>query len=274
MITPDTYSTLVSVNRIIKSDSKNDYAWLIVARNEGERLTKQLERMCEHNYGIDIIVMDGNSNDGSLELLLNGSHGIATVLVSYAGLGFSTDLQLGLIYAAREGYLGVVTSDGNGKDSVEDVQKFITELEVGCDFIQGSRFLEKGKHSNTPVLRYLGIRFVSSPFTAIVSRLKITDTTNGFRAYSKKLIEHSELRIEEKTFKGYSLVSYIPFFVGKQKLNFKEISVRRDYPATGATPTKIVSPSQWIQIFFDLFRGAFGTFSHRENRDWIVFSEN
>jgi len=274
LITPDIRPTLVSVNRISKSDPTNKYAWLIVARNEGERLTNQLEKMSEHNQGIDIIVMDGNSKDGSLELLLKCPSEIATVLISYAGMGFSTDLQLGLIFAAREGYLGVVTSDGNGKDSVEDVQKFIEELELGCDFIQGSRFLEKGNHANTPFLRYLGIRFISSPFTAIVSKLRITDTTNGFRAYSKKLIEHDELRIEEKIFKGYSLVSYIPFFVGKQKLKFMEISVRRDYPATGATPTKIVSPMQWIQIFFDLFRGAFGTYSHRANGEWIVFSDN
>ncbi len=274
MIAPHSPSALVSVNKIIKSDSKNKYAWLVVARNEGDRLTKQLEKMCRHNQGIDIIVMDGNSKDGSLELLLTCPSGITTVLVSYAGMGFSTDLQLGLIYAAREGYLGVVTSDGNGKDSVEDVQKFIKELKSGCDFIQGSRFLEKGNHANTPFLRYLGIKFISSPFTSMVSGLRITDTTNGFRAYSKKLIEHGDLRIEEKTFKGYSLVSYIPFFVGKHKLSFMEISVRRDYPATGATPTKIVSPSQWMQIFFDLFRGAFGTYSHRENRDWIVFSKD
>jgi dolichol-phosphate mannosyltransferase len=258
----------------MQSNSNNKYAWLIVARNEGQRLVRQLEKMCQHNQGIDIIVMDGNSNDGSLELLSKGSSGITTLLVSSAALGFSTDLQLGLIFAAREGYLGVVTSDGNGKDSVEDVQKFIKQLEVGADFIQGSRFLEKDKHSNTPFLRYLGIRFISSPFTSIISGLKITDTTNGFRAYSKKLIEHDQLRLEQKSFQGYSLVSYVPFFVGRHQLNFREISVRRDYPATGATPTKIVSPLQWIQIFFDLFRGAFATYSHHENCDWIVFTEN
>jgi hypothetical protein len=79
--------------------------------------------------------------------------------------------------------------------------------------------------------------------------------------------------MNQKFFRGYSLVSFIPFFVGRNKFNFTEISVRRDYPSTGATPTKIVSPTQWLQIFLDLFRATFETYPrHREN-DWLRFIE-
>jgi glycosyltransferase involved in cell wall biosynthesis len=265
---------LVAVTKIKKSNQKNKYAWMVVERNEGARLANQLQKMCEYNQVLDIIVVDGNSSDGTHELLLGGTIDISTLLVSKAGMGFSTDLQIGLIYAAKEGYSGVITSDGNGKDSVEDVQKFIKLLDEGADFIQGSRFLESGKHSNTPILRYLGIRFVSSPYTSLVARIKITDSTNGFRAYSKRLIENDRLRLDQKSFRGYSLVSFIPFFVGKHKMNFAEVSVRRDYPASGATPTKIVSPSQWLQIFLDLFRATFETYPNHRSSDWLKFSEN
>lgn len=265
---------LVAVTKIKKLNQKNKYAWIVVERNEGARLANQLEKMCEYNPGLDIIVVDGNSSDGTHELLLGGTIDISTLLVSKAGMGFSTDLQIGLIYAAKEGYLGVITSDGNGKDSVEDVQKFVKLLDEGADFIQGSRFLESGKHSNTPIFRYLGIRFVSSPYTSLVARIKITDSTNGFRAYSKRLIENDQLRMGQKSFRGYSLVSFIPFFVGKHKMNFAEVSVRRDYPASGATPTKIVSPSQWLQIFLDLFRATFETYPDHRDSDWLKFSEN
>lgn len=247
---------------------------MVVERNEGARLANQLQKMCKYSQGLDIIVVDGNSSDGTHELLLGGTIGISTLLVSKAGMGFSTDLQIGLIYAAKEGYSGVITSDGNGKDSVEDVQRFIKLLDEGADFIQGSRFLEKGKHSNTPILRYLGIRFVSSPYTSLIARIKITDSTNGFRAYSKRLIENERLELNRRSFRGYSLVSYIPFFVGKHKMKFAEISVRRDYPASGATPTKIVSPSQWLQIFLDLFRATFETYPHHRVSDWLEFTEN
>lgn len=265
---------VVRVIKIKKSNQKNRYAWVVVERNEGTRLINQLQKMCKYNQGLDILVVDGNSNDDTHELLLGGSIDISTLIVSKAGLGFSTDLQIGLLYAAKEGYSGVITSDGNGKDSVEDVQKFIKILDDGADFIQGSRFLESGKHANTPFLRYLGIRFVSSPYTSLVAGIKITDSTNGFRAYSKRLIESDDLRLNQRYFRGYALVSFIPFFVGRNNMNFVEIAVRRDYPANGATPTKIVSPYQWLQIFLDLFRATFETYPNHEVSDWLKFSEH
>lgn len=265
---------VVNVIRIKKSNQKSRYAWVVVERNEGVRLINQLQKMCRYHQGLDIVVVDGNSNDDTHASLLGGSIDISTLIISKAGLGFSTDLQIGLIFAAKEGYSGVITSDGNGKDSVEDVQKFIKILDEGADFIQGSRFLESGKHSNTPILRYLAIRFVASPYTSLIAKIKITDSTNGFRAYSKRLIESDNLQLNQRFFRGYALVSFIPFFVGRNKMNYAEISVRRDYPASGATPTKIVSPYQWLQIFLDLFRATFETYPKHEVSDWLKFSEN
>jgi dolichol-phosphate mannosyltransferase len=247
------------------------YAWLVVARNEGSRLTKQLEKMRDHSSDLDIIVVDGESNDGTKEALLGQNSGIRDLLISRAKSGFSTDLQIGFIYILQKGYEGVITSDGNGKDSVSDVGKFIALLDSGVDFIQGSRFIESGNHSNTPILRYLGIRFISSPYTSIISKIKTTDTTNGFRGYSRKLLLDERLKLKHRIITGYSLVSYIPFFTARNNMNFSEVSVRRDYPKHGATPTKIVSWAQWWQIFIDLFRATFETYEDRENREWLQF---
>ena len=271
---PKRENFLVVINKINVSRPRQKYAWLVVERNEGVRLITQLNKMCQYNDKIDIIVVDGNSSDGTKEVLLGGDTGIREMIVSKAKAGFSTDLQIGLLYAAQQGYSGVITSDGNGKDSVDDVLEFIEMLDAGVDLIQGSRFLEAGNHANTPLMRYLGIRFISSPFTSLFARIKITDSTNGFRGYSKKLIENDKLKLNKRYFDGYSLVSYLPFFVGKNGMHFCELSVRRDYPASGATPTKIVLPSQWFQIVLDLFRAQYETYVEYENSDWLVFLEN
>ena len=264
----------VTVTKLRPSISRNRYAWLVIERNEGIRLTKQLEKMCQYKEKIDIIVVDGGSTDGTTETLAKGDIGITDLLVSRARAGFSTDLQIGLLYVTEKGYLGAITSDGNGKDSVRDIEKFMKLLDEGVDFIQGSRFLQRGNHSNTPFLRYLGIRFVSSPYTSFIAKIRITDSTNGFRGYSRKLILDERLNLKMRFFGGYSLVSYIPFFTGKNKLNFAEASVRRDYPESGATPTKIVSVAQWLQIFFDLFRGTLESYPERKERAWLNFIES
>jgi dolichol-phosphate mannosyltransferase len=269
----DSYNNKCEVTVVSNSPSisRKKYAWLVVERNEGNRLTKQLEKMRDYKMDLDIIIVDGDSNDGTKEILLAENSGIRDVLISRAKSGFSTDLQIGLIYIAEQGYAGAITSDGNGKDSVSDVGKFIKLLDNGVDFIQGSRFLELGNHSNTPRLRYLGIRFISSPYTSIIARIKITDTTNGFRGYSQKLLLDERLKLSQRFFGGYSLVSYIPFFVARNDLKFSEVSVRRDYPDQGATPTKIVSWSQWLQILLDLLRATFETYKERDKKDWLQF---
>ena len=236
---------------------RSKFAWIVVERNEGDRFQEQLARMLAVNSGCDIIIIDGDSSDGSISIEGLAAQGVRDLIVSKAKFGFSKDLQIGLIHAIEKGYAGVITSDGNGKDSVHDVGKFIFALENDFDFLQGSRFLEPRHHKNTPFFRWFGIRLVSSPITSLFSGSWITDPTNGFRGYSRKLLLHPTVKLGSRKFKGYSLVSYLPIAAGKANLLSKEISVSRDYPDRGGVPTKIVRISQWLDIFFDLFRAGF-----------------
>lgn len=57
---------------------------------------------------------------------------------------------MGLYWALERGYEGVVTIDGNDKDSIEDVPRFLEKLKEGYDLVQGSRFLKGGRAVNTP----------------------------------------------------------------------------------------------------------------------------
>jgi dolichol-phosphate mannosyltransferase len=255
------FGNSVDYFQLAETASKNRYVWLVVVRNEGQTFVNQIEKMSMiKSVDLDIMVIDGGSTDGSVEVGHLKSIGVDSLLVSHAKEGFSHDLQIGLIHAMRRGYVGVVTVDGNGKDSLESVNQFILALEQGFDFIQGSRFKKGGGHENTPFMRLFGIRFLAAPITSFFSKKRITDPTNGFRGYSRNLLLNSKLGLGRNIYLGYNLVSYIPICAGKEKLTMKEIPVFRKYPRFGKVPTKIVSPSQWIQIFFDLFRSGFRKF--------------
>ena len=47
---------------------RSKFAWIVVERNEGSRFLEQLERMIDANSGCDIIIIDGDSNDGSISI--------------------------------------------------------------------------------------------------------------------------------------------------------------------------------------------------------------
>ena len=84
----------------------------------------------------------------------------------------------------KKDYKSMITIDGNAKDNVKDIFKFIEKLENGFDYVQGSRYIKGGISKNTPLDRYLGTRFIHAPIMSFFSKNRFTDTTNGFRAYS------------------------------------------------------------------------------------------
>jgi glycosyltransferase involved in cell wall biosynthesis len=86
----------------------------------------------------DIIIVDGGSRDGSLELEglkdLNGSG-----LLLKTGPGkLSSQLRCGYAFALEQGYEGIITIDGNDKDDPDAIPQFIAALKEGVDFVQAS----------------------------------------------------------------------------------------------------------------------------------------
>jgi hypothetical protein len=68
---------------------------------------------------------------------------------------------------------------------------------------------------------------------------KYTDTTNGFRAYSRRLLLDSRVAPFRDIFKGYELHIYLAIRAARLGYAVTEIPVTREYPASGPTPTKI-----------------------------------
>ena len=66
----------------------------------------------------------------------------------------------------------------------------------------------------------------------------LTDTTNGFRAYSKRFLTDGRVLPFREIFFGYELIYYLP--VKACRLGFKvvEVPVTRAYPK-GEVPSKI-----------------------------------
>ena len=98
---------------------------------------------------------------------------------------------MGIYWALKRGYKGIITIDGNYKDSIEDVPRFIQKLEEGYDFVQGSRFVKGGRAVNTPFSRLLAVRLLHAPVISVTAGQKFTDTTNAYRAYSARYLRTS-----------------------------------------------------------------------------------
>ncbi len=241
------------------ADRKSRIALVIPIWNEGHAILNQLRRMRDANLNLDIILCDGNSTDGSTDIGCLQDLGVKTLLVTDQ-IGLGTALRMGFCYALDDGYEGVITIDGNGKDGVDAIPVFKDCLEEGFDFVQGSRFLAGGSHSNTPWERYLGIRLFLAPVMSMAAGFWYTDATNGFKGLSRRFLLDERVHPLRSVFQQFNLQFHLNYMAPRLGYRVVEIPVSRSYPKGGPTPTKIVGiRAKWrlLRQFFEVILGRY-----------------
>ena len=245
------------------SEKEQEYCLVIPIINESLKFHKQLLRMEEiHVFkAIDVIIADGGSTDDSIDLKELKKLRVKSVLIKRDTGKLSAQLRMAYAYALDKGYKGIVTIDGNNKDSVGSVDSFIVALQKGYDYVQGSRFIKGGRAVRTPRARWFAIRGVHAPLISLFARKWLTDTTNGFRGYSRKYLLDQRVQPFRDIFQTYELLAYLSIRASQLGLTVKEIPVSRTYPATGKTPTKITGWQAYWNLIAILFRAGAGVFN-------------
>ena len=241
---------------------KSAYCLLIPVINENGRLTAELGRAVRAGLPevVDIAICDGGSTDGSTEEDCLRAAGVRALLVKTGPGKQGAQLRTGIWWALEEGYEGILTIDGNNKDSIENVPRLIKKLEEGYDFVQGSRFVKGGLAVNTPTVRHLAVRAIHAPVTSLAAKQKFTDTTNNFRGYSRKYLTHPQVQPLRDVFSGYELLAYLSTRATRLGLRACEVPVARVYPKGEKTPTKIKGVRGNWNLLKVLFENAAGRY--------------
>lgn len=164
---------------------------VIPAYNEEENILKTYNTIVDYNKknktNYDVIVVNDGSKDRTEEILVENKINHIKLIQN---LGIGGAVQTGYKYAYENGYDIAVQYDGDGQHDVDYV-KTITNPIINdeADFVIGSRFIKKDKDNfNTTFSRRIGINLISF-FIKLVTKKKVYDTTSGFRAVNKDIIE-------------------------------------------------------------------------------------
>ena len=122
------------------------------------------------------------------------------------------------------------------KGYIEDVHKFIDKLKEGYDYIQGSRFIKGGKAINTPISRLIAVKLIHAPIISLTAKHRFTDTTNNFRAYSRKYLSDKKAAPLRDVFQEYELLAYLSTRASQLGYRVCEIPVTREYPKNKKIP--------------------------------------
>jgi dolichol-phosphate mannosyltransferase len=246
--------------RHIFGPRRHRYCVVVFVINEGERVRTQLRQMAPLADQIDIIVADGGSTDGSLAVDSLDDFRLTALLIKRGPGKLSAQMRMAIAFALETGYAGVIVIDGNGKDDHSAIPRFVQLLDEGYDHIQGSRYIAGGAGINTPLSRTLGVRLLHAPLISLAARARYTDTTNGFRAYSRALLTDPRVQPLRDIFVGYELHYYLAIRAARLGFRVTETPVTRKYPPTGKTPTKISPVKGNLLVLRTLAAAALGRF--------------
>ena len=241
---------------------QHPYCVVIPVINEGERIKNLLARMSAIKIDsiADIIIVDGGTTDGSLALESLQENGVRGLLLKSGPGKLSAQLRCAYSFVLDQGYAGIVTIDGNDKDDPVAIPQFIDALKQGVDFVQASRFIAGGVAENTPKSRDFAIRFIHAPMLSLFSGFKWTDTTQGFRAYSRKMLLSPEISPFRIVFTTYELLVYLSYRAPKLGYRCVELPTIRRYPK-GEVPTKISSFKGNLSVLEVLVRACLGDYN-------------
>ena len=244
----------------VLSPRTSRYCVLVFVLNEGERLHRQLARMQPWCANLDVVIADGGSGDGSVLPARVAGFGVRAVLVKQDRGALSAQMRMGLWWAIAEGYAGAVVIDGNDKDDPEALPAFAAALDAGWDHVQGSRYIDGGRGINTPRLRHWAVRLIHAPLISLAAHRRCTDTTNGFRAYSMRLLEDDRVRPFRSVFQDYELHYYLAIRAARLGFRCTEIPVTRRYPEHGPIPTRISPIRGNLRVLRELMLAVLGRF--------------
>lgn len=153
---------------------------VIPAYNEEETILNVVKEVIKYKF--DFLVVNDCSTDNTKKILDDNRINHLDLPVN---LGIAGVTQAGFKYAKDNNYEGVVCIDGDGQHLPSYINKLTEQLENGCDYVVGSRFVDEKKPISS---RMIGSRLICF-FIKIKTGKTVTDPTSGMRAAGKKIIE-------------------------------------------------------------------------------------
>lgn len=215
---------------------------IIPAYNEEENIEKTCQRIYDYNEKnetkYDLIVINDGSRDHTG--LICSEKGIPTIqLINNLGIGGA--VQTGYKYAYENDYDIAVQFDGDGQHDINFVESIIRPIiNDTSDFVIGSRFIERDTDNfKSTFTRRIGINIISF-FIKVVTGKKIYDTTSGFRACNKAIIEYFSRNYPVEYPEPITTVELI-----KKRCRVSEIQVKMNEREGGSS-----SISSWKNLYY------------------------
>ncbi|MGQ0823981.1 MAG: glycosyltransferase family 2 protein [Actinomycetota bacterium] len=194
----------------------------------------------------EIVVVDDGSTDSSPKIAVESG---ATLITMPRTVGVGAALRRGFEHVCEKGHDVTVVIAGNNKDSPEEIPLLLDPIVRGdADFVQGSRWLTRNAQLGPmPLYRRIATRIHPLIFS-LAARRRTTDSTNGFRAFSNRILADETISLDQAWLDGYELEPYLYLRVARSSYKTIEVPVTKTYPPKHLGQTKMPPVVGWWEI--------------------------
>lgn len=213
---------IFAISNFVKKMGKN--LVIIPTYNEEENIRSIIEAVSRLSVEFDILIVDDNSPDGTGEIVDNLCKTATNLhLIRREGkLGLGTAYISGFKWAIENGYDIICEMDADFSHDPNDLVRLHKSCIDGADLAIGSRYISGVNVVNWPLGRVL-MSYAASIYVRIVTGLKVKDTTAGFKAYRRVVLE--TINLDEIRSKGYAFQIEMKFTAWKFGFVIEEIPI-------------------------------------------------
>lgn len=188
----------------------------IPAYNEENNIADVVAKSSPH---VDrVIVCDDGSTDNTAKVARDAG----AIVITQSNQGYGAAIASLFEYARKEDAQIMVTLDGDGQHSPEQIPLLVDTLTThSVDVAIGSRFLDES--TKAPGYRKRGIKIITSA-SNYGTNFKVSDSQSGFRAYSKDAIDAIH-----PTEQGMSVSTEILLKISNKGLSIAEVPITVSY---------------------------------------------
>lgn len=203
----------------------SDSIVIIPTYKEKENIEKIIRKVFSLAIDFHILIIDDNSPDGTADI-------VKSLMVEYNGrlhieersgkLGLGTAYIHGFKWAISHNYEFVFEMDADFSHNPDDLLRLYDACKQGADLAIGSRYINGVNVINWPMGRVL-MSYYASSYVRFITRMKIRDTTAGFKCYRKRVLE--TIDFNRIRFSGYAFQIEMKFNTWKHGFKIVEVPI-------------------------------------------------
>ena len=166
---------------------------IIPTYNERENIETLLDRLLALPFGLEVLVVDDNSPDGTGDLVAARQQNEPRIhLLRRAGkMGLGSAYVAGFRYALAQGAQFIFEMDADFSHDPEAIGDFLKAAE-NVDLVLGSRYLHGVTVVNWPLSRLI-LSYSANVYTRVITGLPVRDATGGFKCFRRRALEAVDL---------------------------------------------------------------------------------